>query len=223
MIEEAFSISSDGLALEARLNYLERTVEPKAAALICPPHPFLGGDMENNVICAVANALGNADIPVMRFNYRGIGASECGRDLAVDLELFWDDSTCPDYEAEILVDSNNAYRHLEKVLPNPLPFYVIGYSFGAIPALRIAASNRVAGLCLISPPLAKWQLPALPRDVRCGLYYAPGDFACPEEKINSLFEALPEPKLLSAFDDTDHFFVGRENDLADAVCEFLQT
>ena len=221
MIEEVFTFPSDGLALEACLSYTDDTVEPRAAALICPPHPFLGGDMDNNVISALARALGESGIPVLRFNYRGIGASECGRDLADDLAKFWQDSTCPEYEAEILIDGDSAYQHLEKILPGTLPFFVVGYSFGSMPAIRIAQSTRVDRLCLISPPVAKWTLPQIPTAPQCGLFYAPGDFACPEEKITALHGSLSKTTVLQAFTETDHFFVGREDDLATSVCEFL--
>jgi uncharacterized protein len=221
VIEEALSFSSDGLALEARLSYAEDTGEPRAAVLVCPPHPFLGGDMDNNVIAALNTDIAAAGVPVFRFNYRGIGASECWRDLAVDQQQFWEHSSCPDYEAEILVDSGNAFAEFGRLLPAPASLYVVGYSFGTLPAIRIAASARVDRLCLISPPLSKWSLSPPRRRVPCGLFYAPGDFACPEASLRSLFRSLPEPKVLRAFDDADHFFVGRESDLAAAVRGFL--
>jgi len=221
MIEEALRFDSEGLALEGRLSYADDTLAPAAAVLICPPHPFLGGDMDNNVIAALTTALAAAGVPTFRFNYRGIGASECSRDLAGDLEQFWTASTCPDYEAEILVDGTNAFAELERPLPPPLPLSVIGYSFGTLPAITIARSPRVKRLALISPPLSKWSLSPPARELACGVFYAPGDFACPEARLQSLYESLPQPKLLRTFDDADHFFVGREADLADAVRGFL--
>lgn len=221
MIEEAVRFASDGLALEARLSYADDTMEPEAAVLICPPHPVLGGDMDNNVIVALNTALAAAGTPVLRFNYRGIGASESWRDLESDQRQFWESSTCPDYEAEILVDCDNAFTELTRLLPAVASLFVIGYSFGTLPATRLAQSARVTRLALISPPLSKWALERLERGLPCGVFYAPGDFACPEASLESLFDALPEPKVRHAFHDADHFFIGREAELADSVRRFL--
>lgn len=221
MIAEMLRFDSGGLSLEGRLSYADDCRAPAAAVLICPPHPFLGGDMDNNVITALAATLAAAGMPALCFNYRGIGASECTRDLAGDLEQFWAASTCPDYEAEILVDATNAFAELERLLPPPLPLSVVGYSFGTLPAVAIARSRRVQHLALISPPLAKWSLSPPARELACGVFHAPGDFACPESRLLQLFETLPQPKRLRTFDDTDHFFVGRETDLAAAVRRFM--
>jgi alpha/beta superfamily hydrolase len=221
MIEETLRFTSDGLNLEARLSYADEASAPSAGVLICPPHPFLGGDLDNNVIAALNRALAAAGVPVFRFNYRGIGESESTRDLTGDLQEFWEASSCPVYEAEIVVDSASAFAEFERLIASPLPLYVIGYSFGTVPAMKIAQSARVEKLCLISPPLVQWSLDMPDRDLSFGVFYAPGDFACPESDLNALFAALPEPKLLQTFNDADHFFVGHESELADAVCTFL--
>jgi alpha/beta superfamily hydrolase len=52
MIEEHVHFNSDGLKLEGVLSYDENVLNP-LIALLCPPHPHLGGDMENNVITAL--------------------------------------------------------------------------------------------------------------------------------------------------------------------------
>jgi uncharacterized protein len=221
VIEEIIQFASQGLSLEGRLSYAEDLGTPVAAVLICPPHPFLGGDMDNNVIAALNADLTAVGIPVFRFNYRGIGTSECSRDLNADLEQFWQASSCPDYEAEILIDSANAFSEFSRLLPDPLPLNVIGYSFGTLAAIAVVDDPRVSRLCLISPPLAKWPLKAPTRSVDCALFYAPGDFACPTSNANRFFDSLLEPKTLRTFDDTDHFFIGREAALTAAVRDYL--
>jgi len=221
MIEETLRFASDGLNLEGRLSYADDARPAPAGVMICPPHPFLGGDLDNNVISALNAALAELAVPVFRFNYRGIGESESTRDLSGDLKQFWEASKCPIYEAEILVDSSNAFAEFDRLLPAPLPLYVIGYSFGTVPAAKIATSSRVRKLCLISPPLIQWSLEIEAAGLRCGVFHAPGDFACPESALQTLFDSLPEPKKLCTFRDSDHFFVGHESELANAVCEFL--
>ncbi|KHE94229.1 MAG: hypothetical protein SCABRO_00002, partial [Candidatus Scalindua brodae] len=56
MIEEHIRFNSDGLNLEGVLSYDENIINPPMV-LLCPPHPHLGGDMENNVITALGNVL----------------------------------------------------------------------------------------------------------------------------------------------------------------------
>ncbi|MGE0483908.1 MAG: alpha/beta hydrolase [Gammaproteobacteria bacterium] len=223
MIEESIAIEVDGLRLDGRFAYDESQGAMTAAALICPPHPFLGGDMDNNVVTALRDALVAGGLPVLRFNYRGIGASECTRDLNEDQAAFWRDSCCPRYEAEIHRDCRAAFRRLRGEV-GAAALHLVGYSFGCLPALEIARDEAVSHLLLISPPLAKWHIdPPLPHaGAARGLFFAPGDFACPEADVEALYAAMPEPKSLQAFADADHFFVGHERALAAAASRFLE-
>lgn len=223
MIEEALRVDAGGLALEARLGYADDACAPAGAVLICPPHPFLGGDMDNNVLQALAAALAAAGLPVLRFNYRGIGASETARALDEDQREFWQHSSCPRYEAEIMRDAAGAYAALARLLPGIAAVSVVGYSFGCLPALAIAREAPLARLALISPPLVKWAIDdgaydlPLPR----ALFYAPGDFACPRERIEALHAGATGVHELHAFDAADHFFIGHEAALAAAVTRFV--
>lgn len=223
MIEESLKLDAGGLALEARLAYADWIDTPTTAVLICPPHPFLGGDMDNNVLTALSAALATQGFAVLRFNYRGIGGSETARDLAPDQREFWEHSTCPRYEAEIREDCGHAHVALRRLLPATPQASVVGYSFGCLPALEIAGRTQLAKLALISPPLTKWTIdPAhLELPFPRALFYAPGDFACPAERIEALHAAGSGARELHAFPDADHFFIGHETRLADAVTRFL--
>ncbi|MEQ8661692.1 MAG: hypothetical protein RLW62_12840 [Gammaproteobacteria bacterium] len=222
MIEEALDITCDGLRLDGRLAYADEGAG-RAAVLLCPPHPFLGGDMDNNVISALRSELVAHGLVVLRFNYRGIGTSEAGRDLRADQAAFWRDSTCPAYEAEMHEDSAAAFAALCMACPD-LPRYVVGYSFGCLTAARLSRDETIARLLLIAPPLAKWTLES--DGVRVveasALYYAPDDFACPDELARALYAHLPRPRELRSFPAADHFFVGRERELSEAVACFLE-
>lgn len=224
MIEEIVGVQSDGLALEGRYAYCSETAKPAAAVLICPPHPFLGGDMDNNVVTALTRGIAADGLPVLRFNYRGIGASECTRDLHADQAEFWADSACPAYEAEIERDCHAAFAALATLVPRGTALFVLGYSFGCLPALALAQAERVERIGLIAPPLAKWPLasPAFGRRVPLAVFYAPGDFACPEADLDSFYATVPEPRERHCFAAADHFFVGHEADLVAAAVRFLR-
>src|SRR5258708_33693766 len=46
------------------------------AAVVCHPHPMYGGSMFNNVVEAILGALWGLEYATLRFNFRGVGASE---------------------------------------------------------------------------------------------------------------------------------------------------
>jgi uncharacterized protein len=223
VIEETLRIDVDGLALEARLAYADGVAQPDGAVLICPPHPFLGGDMDNNVLSALAASVAEAGLPVLRFNYRGIGGSETGRALDEDQREFWERSSCPRYEAEIMRDCVAACASLRRMLPGVAHVSLVGYSFGCLPALAIARDTPLARLALISPPLAKWSIADTDYDLPMprALFHAPGDFACPAERLEALHAAATGASELHAFAEADHFFIGHEAALAAAVTGFL--
>lgn len=224
MIEENIFFASEEVKIEARLSYDDSLLTPVSKVLICPPHPFLGGDMENNVLTQLAKTLVDNGFIVFRFNYRGIGMSETDRDLQEDQKLFWDNSTCPAYEEKIHLDCEAAYQKITTVINKVWPVSIVGYSFGCLPSLQLSKKHEIKKLCMISPPLSKWKL-----DVKQlhhiekpkKLFYAPDDFACPEQDIIELYEELAEPKFIQSFPEADHFFIGKEPALADSVTEFL--
>ena len=51
------------------------SVAPIAVAICCHPHPLFGGSMTNKVIHTVAKTFLAAGSVVIRFNFRGVGAS----------------------------------------------------------------------------------------------------------------------------------------------------
>ncbi|OGT33734.1 MAG: hypothetical protein A2W28_04935 [Gammaproteobacteria bacterium RBG_16_51_14] len=222
-MEEGISFRSDAVTLEGRLSYEEDSKSPLAKVLLCPPHPFLGGDMDNNVVRRLTHTLAGHNFLVFRFNYRGIGKSTTDRDLQQDLKEFWENSTCPDYEAKIHLDCHSALQLLQQTLDPDWPVVIIGYSFGCLPAIELTGSNDIKKLVLISPPLAKWKIDMnrMQQDIPKAIFFSPDDFACPEHEVTALYHQLPEPKLIRSFPDAEHFFIGKETGLADAIHQFL--
>jgi len=52
-------------------------------AVICHPHPLHGGSMDNKVVTTLVRTYRDLGIPSIRFNFRGVGASEGVFDNAV--------------------------------------------------------------------------------------------------------------------------------------------
>ena len=179
--------------------------------------------MENNVLTHITKTLTDNNFIVFRFNYRGIGMSETDRDLQEDQKLFWEHSTCPAYEEKIFIDCEAAYQTLSGILEPDWPVYIIGYSFGCLPSIQLFNDHSIQKLGMISPPLTKWKLNAerLNSKQQKKFFYAPDDFACSEDDISALYKQVPEPKSIQPFPDADHFFIGKEPELANSVTEFL--
>lgn len=120
------------VSLEAELSAV---AEPKAAAVICHPHPLYGGNMYNNVVGGLFDALSAAGVAALRFNFRGVGGSTGSHGDGVGERA--------DIEAAV---ATMAERHPE------LPLLLCGYSFGADVSLSVT-DPRVSGWFVVAPPL----------------------------------------------------------------------
>jgi alpha/beta superfamily hydrolase len=126
---------------------LEEVGTPRFAALVCHPHPLMGGTMQTHAVHRIARAVRLAGGVSLRFNYRGVGRSEGrydrGRGEADDAEA----------ALTLLADRYPA-----------LPRLCCGFSFGAFAAL--AAGPRDPGVRgLLLAGLALTPVPDLPRDL----------------------------------------------------------
>jgi alpha/beta superfamily hydrolase len=66
--------TSDGVELEGI--WTTPDSEPVGTVVLCHPHPLDGGTMTTPLIRTVAATLGDAGLVVLRFNFRGVGASQ---------------------------------------------------------------------------------------------------------------------------------------------------
>ncbi len=71
-----FSLTGPAGALEALLDLPPDGVAPRGTAVIAHPHPLFGGTMDNKVVQTIARAFVLSGWRAVRFNFRGVGASE---------------------------------------------------------------------------------------------------------------------------------------------------
>jgi alpha/beta superfamily hydrolase len=181
--------------------------------------------MNGSVVKALTSTLASHGFMTLSFNYRGIGNSESDADIAIYQKEFWENSTSPGYEKKIFTDSETAFRFLVSA-SGAAVLSVVGYSFGTLPALELASRHEASidRACLISPPVVKWDMRPGHFSLACpkAFYYAPEDFACPEDKLKAAYEKFREPKSLIKIDSRDHFYLGQEEELALQVAAFLK-
>lgn len=174
--------------------------------VLCHPHPLRGGNMYNNVVYGVARALWEYDVATLRFNFRGTGASQ---------GMHGDGAT----EGADVAAAVTYLLHCQPVAH----LVVLGYSFGAgVGLLAGAADPRVTALIGIAPPVARRDFsPLLSCTKPKLLVVGDRDQVCPLSTLQALLARCPEPKTLTVLPGADHFFLGREAEIAQAVVDFL--
>ncbi len=75
MSQTRVRFSTSGVVLEGILEK-PKGEAPFPAVAVCHPHPLYGGDMYNNVVSVICQALARESIATLRFNFRGVGQSE---------------------------------------------------------------------------------------------------------------------------------------------------
>jgi alpha/beta superfamily hydrolase len=195
---------SEGLTLEGILHQPASPLFPAAA--VCHPHPLYGGDMHNYVVVAVCQALAEAGIASLRFNFRGVGRSEgkYGDGLGERADA-----------AAALV----YLRQLAAVGPDKVG--IVGYSFGAAVALT-AADERVAAVAAISPPSLGQSVPD--PAIRCPTLLISGeqDEIAPAASLSALAATIGPHCQMSVVRGADHFWSGYEKELAQVVAQFFR-
>jgi alpha/beta superfamily hydrolase len=177
-------------------------------AVICHPHSLHGGSMEVPLVVAIAEELVQRGVVALRFNFRGVGRSQ---------------GTYADGEGE-MADVAGALDFLEG--QNGVDrerLCLVGYSFGAGVGLRHAENDpRIAAAAVVAPYIEN------PSDSLLRSYTKPklflvgeNDTVCPTEWLQAFMASLPEPKALHILPGTDHFFWGREREVARIVGEFI--
>ena len=183
---------------------LREPPSPTAAAVICHPHPLGGGTMNNNVVYRAARALVDAGVAVLRFNFRGVGASTGRHDGGVGEE---DDALAA---LDVL-----AQRH-----PS-LPLWMAGFSFGARVGLTVGARDeRVEKLLGIGLALKMFDYSFLDTCAKPkAVIQAANDEYGARDAVTAAFARMAEPKHLAIVEGATHLFPQHLDDLERAASE----
>ena len=196
---------STALTLEGLLSTSHQA--PALGAVLCHPHPLYGGDMHNNVVSALAHAFQKENIATLRLNFRGVGHSEGTHD-------------------EGLAEHEDVKAAVTALLDRQAVSTVViaGYSFGSMVGLQAGAEDdRVHSLIGVAFPLGLRD-PTFLVNVAKPVLLISGDrdTYSPIPDLTALVSEMPEPKQLETIPGADHFFMGREGEVAQVALKFLQ-
>lgn len=186
--------------------------EPKGelrqyAAVICHPHPRFQGTMLNKVVHTLSRAMNDLSVPVVRFNFRGVGASD------------------GEYAEGIgeTDDTLAAAAWLRARYPDKR-LCLLGFSFGAMVACRAALLTDTAYLVTVAPAVSRLAAILDGRQPECPWLVVQGDVdevvACSD--VLDWFNALEPGPELSVLPDVDHFFHGRLTLLRETVLAWFE-
>ena len=112
------------ISLEGEVGKIEALCDepegvPRGVAVVAHPHPLFGGTMDNKVVQTLARAFVQTGWRVVRFNFRGVGASDGVHDAGAG-------------------EARDFLRVVEQVAPQG-PLSIAGFSFGSFVASHALA------------------------------------------------------------------------------------
>ncbi|MBI4633370.1 MAG: alpha/beta hydrolase [Deltaproteobacteria bacterium] len=170
--------------------------------VISHPHPQMGGSMINNVVESMVSAFINSGFSTLRFNFRGVGASEGGYDGGVG-------------EQDDVRGAIDCLREKGK-----RDIMLAGYSFGAwVNAMFLTTEAGFLPAVFVSPPvrLLNFDFSALAGKVGLVICGDQDDFCSPGE-VRNMAEQVGCP--LKIVRGADHFYWEREREIILALEEF---
>ena len=203
---ESFDLAGPAGRLEALL--MNPDGPATAAAVLCHAHPLQGGVMHFKVLFRAAKALQAHGAAVLRFNFRGVGASagtfDEGRgereDFCVGLDF------------------------LAERYPG-VPLWAAGFSFGSWIALEAGALDpRVSVLIGVAPPICRPNYSfddVLASTKPKFLVHGGLDEVCPVKDLWAFYAKLKEPKELVVIDGANHLFDGQAAEVGEALEDLL--
>jgi len=167
---------------------------PRGLAIACHPHPQFGGTLDNKVVQTIARACLDLGWACVRFNFRGVGASEG----------VWDEGR-GEVDDALAVAAH--WRGREEFAG--LPYLLGGFSFGGYVAVetshRLGAGDPPRRIVLIGPSTEKQAVPSVPADTL--VIHGESDDVVP--LAATLAWARPQNLPVIVFPGVGHFFHGQ--------------
>lgn len=190
--------------LEVQVDASADSTADSPLALICHPHPQHGGSLHNKVVHILAKTFAQQGARVVRFNFRGVGASqgEFAQGLGEQDDLLA-------VHAWLLTQWPNA------------PIWLAGFSFGAYVAAACESRIQPQRLVLVAPAVDMYPaMQALQLMTPGWILVQGGQDEIVDPQAVEAWEATQQLRAVwLRLDEAGHFFHGKLNLLKDGLLD----
>ncbi len=204
------SLTGPAGTIEALVDFpdLDFAAAPHGVAVIAHPHPLFGGTMENKVVHTLARAFAKSGWTAVRFNFRGVGASQGMHD-------------------EGRGETQDMLAVVEQLATAGQPLALAGFSFGAFVAAVVLCSlwpTRPAQKAVFAGmATSRFPVPALPLGVIPKTLVLHGEQDDTVPLVSVLDWARPQNLPVTVFPGSGHFFHGQLPLLRDLATRHIRS
>lgn len=183
---------------------------PGQVAVICHPHPLMGGSLDNKVVFTLHRACRDQGLMTLRFNFRGVGASAGSFDHGIGEQ---------DDLLALLAWAAQALSARQLTLA--------GFSFGAFVAASswpraLQAGWQGRALILAAPPVTRFPLVGHVLPAGTHIIYGDADEVVDPMAIAAWLATQPADLDIRVLAGAGHFFHARLTEVKDWVGASLQ-
>ncbi|MEY3991843.1 MAG: hypothetical protein RIS04_606 [Pseudomonadota bacterium] len=187
---QALQLQGQAGLVEALLDEPEGLVQ--GTAVIAHPHPLFGGTMNNKVVQTLARAFVQCGWRAVRFNFRGVGASQGEHDAGTG-------------EAQDMLEV------VQQVAPQG-SLALAGFSFGAFVTSHVVLAlggRRPDKLVLVGTAASRFDVAPVPQDVheQTLVLHGEQDYTVPLDSV--MHWARPQHLPVTVIPGVEHFFHGQ--------------
>jgi alpha/beta superfamily hydrolase len=187
---QALQLQGQAGLVEALLDEPEGLVQ--GTAVIAHPHPLFGGTMNNKVVQTLARAFVHCGWRAVRFNFRGVGASQGEHDAGTG-------------EAQDMLEV------VQQVAPQG-SLALAGFSFGAFVTSHVVLAlggRRPDKLVLVGTAASRFDVAPVPQDVheQTLVLHGEQDDTVPLDSV--MHWARPQHLPVTVIPGVEHFFHGQ--------------
>jgi alpha/beta superfamily hydrolase len=203
---QTLSLPGEAGTLEALID-LPADGAVQGTAVIAHPHPLFGGTMHNKVVQTLARAFVQSGWRAVRFNFRGVGASEGAYD-------------------EGRGEVRDMLRVIDQLAPEG-PLALAGFSFGAFVTTHVVQAlgdQRLPhALVLVGTAASRFEVAAVPQVLheRCLVLHGEQDETVPLASVMDW--ARPQSLPITVIPGVEHFFHGQLPLLKSLVTRHLKS
>jgi hypothetical protein len=165
----------------------------RGVAVLAHPHPLFGGTMTNKVVQTMARACVLGGWQAVRFNFRGVGASQGVHDAGRG-------------------ESDDMLAVVEQLAPQG-PLVLGGFSFGAFVAsqavARVAAQREIARVLLVGTAASRFAVAPVPTELHTRTLVLHGEVDDTVPLASVMDWARPQHLPVTVIPGVEHFFHGQ--------------